>query len=380
MRTNTWQQRVTIGLGIFLSIIMVASLALPLLTQNVAAPPPQAQATNTPRPTAPPVPETSNIGFSRVYLEPSGLFTSAIPTGFELTGETNNSGEVQVTMENSSSLSVVEMRVIRPTDQVSLDSPQSIGAQFTQQWLNQSWTGYRPWSEDQRVVQDDQLVMDFSLESGGQQYVARQVAFTDGTWIYAIRVVTPRNAAEVMQYILENQVASFDVIERYVGAPLQWEGYFDDTSNHLIRLPDGWTVVDAAEGAPASASGLGGQVRVQVTDTVIDSEQAATNYVTGLRSSINVLSVEAVEQFGTSGFRVAYTIPTVDGPTQSGAVLLLTGPEQTHVANVLLTSVADTDLNTVDLAAADVNPLIVNAREMLDSFSLFPELDVADDI
>lgn len=321
MRADTWQQRVTLGLGIFLSFIMVASLALPLLSQNVANPQVQPRATDVPPPTPPPVPDTTSIGFSDGYLHPSGLFRSAMPTGFQLTGETNNSGEVQVTMENPETLSVVEMRVIRPTDQISLDSPQALGEQFTQEWLRQSWTGYSPWSEDQRVVQDDQLVMDFSLESGRQDYVARQVAFTDGTWIYTIRVVTPSNASDVMQYILENQVESFEIIERYVGAPLQWEGYYDESSNHLIRFPDGWRVVDEGAGVPTSVEGLGAQLRVEVAEGVIDSEDAASAYVTGLRSGVTVLSVETVEQFGSTGFRVAYTVPTVEGPTDRKSVV-----------------------------------------------------------
>ncbi|MEL7433725.1 MAG: hypothetical protein AAFN11_07245, partial [Chloroflexota bacterium] len=95
-------------------------------------------------------------------------------------------------------------------------------------------------------------------------------------------------------------------------------------------------MVDEGAGVPTSVEGLGAQLRVEVAEGVIDSEDAASAYVTGLRSGVTVLSVEMVEQFGSTGFRVAYTVPTVEGPTQSGAVLLLNGTDQTHIANVLL--------------------------------------------
>jgi hypothetical protein len=158
---------------------------------------------------------------------------------------------------------------------------------------------------------------------------------------------------------------------------LEWDGYFDDSSNHLLRFPGDWIVVDAAEGVPASVLGVNAQVRIETTDATIDSADAASQYVAGLHSNITVLSVEPVEQFGTSGFRVAYTQSTVDGASQSGAVLLINAADTTHVVNLLLTDVANTDLNAVDVAAEGTAQNLIDARAVLDSFSLFPDLEVA---
>ncbi|MGJ3240028.1 MAG: hypothetical protein ACFE0Q_15075 [Anaerolineae bacterium] len=376
MRNRKWQQRITLFLGIFLSFGMVIGLVTPLLLNQQSIAQPQTRPTNTPRPTQPVPPDTANINFDTTYLHPSGLFTASIPTNYELTNEFNSTGEAQVTMEDRDALSVLEIRVIRPTDTVALDTPQSLGAQFTTEWLRSSWSRYSTWEEDARRVDDDRLVMDFNLTRNGQNYVARQVAFTDGTWIYTLRVVSPSNATEVMQYVLENQVASFEPIERYVGERLEWNGYFDDSTNHLVRFPSEWMLVDGSEGRPASIAGNDTQLRVETTDATIDSEASASEFVSGLRSNIDVLSVEAVDQYGDSGFRVAYTQSTLDGATQSGVVLLVNGTNTTHVLNLLLENVADTDLNAVDVTAEDTDLAIVEALNVLDTFSILPDLEV----
>lgn len=376
MRNNKWQQRITVFLAIFLSFGMVAGLVTPFLTNT---PPPQVQPTDAPPPTQPAPPDTASITFDQTYLHDSGLFTAAVPTGYTLTNEFNSTGEAQVTFENTASISVLEIRVLRPTDQVSLDSAANLGDFFTEEWLRPTWNRYRSWSEDARRIEDDKLIMDFSLRLGEQDFVARQVAFTDGTWIYTLRSVYPSNATQAMQHVLDNEVESFQTIERFVGAPLEWDGYFDDASNHLIRFPGEWALVDSADGAPASVEGENAQLRLETANATIDSEQAASDYVASLRSNITVMTVEAVEQFGSTGYRVSYTLPTLDGDSQSGIVLILNGTETAHVANVLLSDVVDTDLNTVDLAAEDTAQSIKDVRATLDTLSLFPELDVTMD-
>lgn len=376
MRDKKWQQRITVFLGVFLSFGMVASVILPLISTQLDLNQAQVQPTTAPLPTQPAPPDTSTITFDSTYLHPSGLFTAAIPSSYELTNEFNTTGEAQVTMEDTDALSVLEIRVIRPTDEVSLDNPQGLGAQFNRDWLNASWRGYSPWSEDARRVEDDKLIMDFSLASGGQDYVARQVAFTDGTWIYTIRVVAPSNASTAMQYVLDNEVESFQTIERFVGSDLEWNGYFDDSVNHLIRFPGEWSVVDSGEGLPASVAGANAQLRIETAMGAIASEADAEAYVTALRSNITIVSTEAVEQFGNSGFRVAYSLQNVDGDSQSGAVLILNDGETAHIANVLLEDVADADLNMVDVTLEETAQPLKDARELLDTFSIFPDLDV----
>lgn len=376
MRNNNrkWQQRVTVFLGIFLSLSMVLGLITPFLTNNSQHQ--QLQPTDVPVPTQPAPPDTANIHFDDTYLEPSGIFTAAIPSGYTVSREFNSTGESQVTMENPESLSILELRVIRPTAGTNLESASGLGEFFTREWLTPTWNRYSSWNEDARRVEEDKLIMDYSLKLGQQDYVARQIAFTDGTWIYSVRSIYPSNATEAMQYVLTNEVQSLQTIPRFVGAPLEWDGYYDHSDHHLIRVPDGWLVEDSADGAPASLMSDNARLRLETNATTIDSADAARTYVASLRSNAQVLSVEPVEQFDYSGFRVAYTVQTLDGESQSGLVLILNGTEQAHIANILLTDVADTDLNNVDLTAETTSQSIKDARAALDTFSIFPDLMV----
>ena len=66
---------------------------------------------------------------------------------------------------------------------------------------------------------------------------------------------------------------------------------------------------------------------------------------------------------------------TLDGDSESGLVTIL-NDEVSHVANVPLTDVADTDLNTVDTSAADTPQNIVEAVNALATFYINPELSV----
>jgi hypothetical protein len=377
MRDRKLQQRITIFLGIFLSFGMIASVILPLLSQNLQQSAPAERPTETPAPTAPAPPDTSTISFDEIHLHSSGLFTVAVPTGWTVSNEFSTDAEAQLTMQNPRALSVLEVRVLAPAEDVELDSVNNLGAQFTEDWLRSSWRQYNSWREDTREVVNDELIIDFNLSRSGQNYVARQIASTDGTWIYVVRVVMPSNASEAMRYVLENEDASLKPIERYLGEALAWNGYFDNSASHLIRFPSTWAVTDSADGVPASIAGEDVQMRVE-TATGIDSSDAASAYVAALHTGTEVQSVEAVEQYGLSGYRVSYTVPTLDGPTESGIALILNDESGVaHVANALLTDVQNSDLNSVDLAAEDTAQSIKDVREALDTFSLLPELQLS---
>lgn len=378
MRDRTMQKRFIVGLGILLSFSMVISLILPLLSQSLPAAE-VASATDTPAPTVPAPPDTSTIQFEEQYLHSSGLFTAAVPTGWSVSPTSfSTEGEAQLTLQNPSALSVLEVRVLEPAEGVDLSDVNSLGTQFTDEWLRSSWRQYdsNTYDEDTRNVEDDQLIIDFSLSRSGQNYVARQIAYTDGTWIYAVRLVMPSNASETMRYVLENEVASIEPVERFKGEPLAWNAYFDNANKHVIRFPSTWAISDSADGVPASISGDSVQMRIETT-TGIDSSDAASGYVAGLRTGVEVQSVEEVEQYGLNGYRVAYLVPTLDGPTQSGVALILNDESGVaHVANALLLDSQDADLNTVDLESEETAQSIKDVREALDTFSLLPDIDV----
>ncbi len=379
MTNRTRQSRISLYLGIFLAFIMAASLALPLISnqqlqQQAAAPP-----TSTPLPTVPPpIEDLSTIQFNETYLHPSGLFTVAIPTGWEPVTEVNTTGEAQVTMRNADALSIVEARVIRPLAGVDLTSAEGLNAVFTNNWLNSSWREYSTWDETARNVEGDQLVIDFNLTRSGQDYIARQIAYTDGTWIYVVRAVTPSNAARVLRHLLENEQASLQIVDRFLGAPIEWKAVFDNDNKTVIRYPGTWQITDSAPGAPVSVEGQGALLRLEtVTDLTLDGAEAAANYVQGLRPGITVLSTIEIENYGTPGYRVAYTLATPDGATQSGLMTLLNAETGIYSADLRLIDVADTDLNAVDADGVETDPLLSTAIRVTETFSLLPDLQVS---
>lgn len=376
MTNRTAQNRASVYLGIFLAVIMGLSVVLPLISNQSLQT--TVQPTATPAPTVPPpIEDLSTITFDETYLHPSGLFTVAVPSGWEPVTEVNTTGEAQVTMRNSDALSIVEARILRPTSAVDLSSMDGLGAVFTDSWLASSWREYSSWDETARTVQDDELVIDFNLTRTGQDYIARQIAYTDGTWIYVVRAVTPSNASGVLLHLLENERESLEVVDRFLGAPIEWKAIFDNDSKLFIRYPGTWQETDSAPDAPVSVEGSGVQLRVEQIDVAVSSVESAAAYVEGLRPGITVLSTTEIENYGTPGYRVAYTLVTPDGTTQSGLVTLLTTDGAVYSANVLLTDVADTDLNAVDLNVAQTDANITNAVMMMDTFSLLPELQVS---
>jgi hypothetical protein len=369
---RTWQQRANVFLGILLVVATISGAVLPLISQNINNQQQTVSSTPTPVPTVPAPPDMTQISFTEPYLHPSGLFTATIPTGWTVASELNTTGEALVTMQNPAALSVIEIRVIRPTSEILLDTPQNMGAYFTADWLNQSWRQYTNPNEDQRIVEGSDLIMDFTLTRTGQTYAARQKARTDGTWIYAARVVTPSNATDVMQFVLDGVYNSIQAVPNYIGQAIDWNGYFDNSNKFMIRFPSTWALVDSADGAPASILGDNAQLRVEAMPATVTSTDTASVYVSGLRSGITVLSVNEVTVQGVAGYRVAYTLATLDGATQSGLVLILNDGTKNYIANVLLSDVADTDLNTVDLATVGVQQNVIDARNVLDSLAILP--------
>ena len=365
------QQLFVTFMGLLLAVAMGLSLLLPLFT-NQTLNTPQAQPTDIPVPTVPaPIEDLSIIQFNEPYLHPSGLFTSTIPTGYSPVNEFNNTGEAQVTLRNPNQLSVIEQRVLRPTEGIDLSSPDTFGDFFNDSWLGASWREYSTWEETDRRTEDDQLVIDFNLTRTRQQYIARQTVTTDGTWLYSTRVVTPSNAASNLRYLLENQAANLDIVDAFVGQPIQWRAYFDDANDFIIRYPGDWQVVDSAPGAPTSITGADAQLRVETVASDFADEDAVTAYVEGLRSGTDVQSVETVEVDGLSGYRVAYTYTTIDGASQSGLVQILPTDAFAYVQNLLLDNNSESDLNSVS-----EDNVAYNTVQLLNSFLQVPDLNL----
>jgi hypothetical protein len=355
-------------IGIMMVGIMGLSAIMPLLTQNTLNQ--QAQVEPTALPTLPPPPNTSAITFDQTYLHPSGLFTVAEPTGWTSSQPETSGDNVRALFSNTDAQSIIQVDVTQlPTTDgpVTLDD---VDAYFTDTYLNSSWRNYTNVDTSSRQREDDRLVLDFSMSSNNQTYVARQESWTDGEWVYSVRVVMPSNATNALIYLLDGVAATVQPQKEFYGTPFNWSAYFDQQETSIIRFPSEWILADSAPGRPASIEGGDTILRVE-TDAAatVDSEDAARTWVENARSGANILSVEPVAREGLEGYAVAYSYKTVDGDSTSGLAVLLNGPdEKLHVANLRFPG-ADVDLNTTEAVASHSDLL-----QVMNSFTVLPSL------
>ncbi len=351
-------KQASIYLGVFLAIVMAAGVVLPLLRSN-------GNTTTTVEPTAtvlatfpPPPADFNSISFNQVYLHPSGIFSIGQPDGWTASEPNKGQSIAQVNLINNNQLSVVDAYVEAPSTPIT---PDQLSAHFNEAVINASWANFSTWQETNRSMDGDRLVIDFSVVLQSRTFVARQIVWTDGTWIYVVRVLVPENATDYLRFLLDNFVNSLDPQTEFQGTPLEWSAYYDPDVSHIIRFPADWSVTDSAPGRPTSITSAQGNILLRVesrANTSVADQAAATAYVESERSGISVVSVAPVTRGLGQGFSVAYTYTTVDGDQQSGLSVLLNGADGTlHTANLRF-SASGIDLNTVQLSApsADATP------------------------
>lgn len=347
-RANARRNKINLYLGYFLVVIMVGSVLLPLLSSNIQVDqtiPPTVAA-----PTALPTPIqdlSNNITFDNRVVQASGLYSVAQPSGWDTINNNTTTNEAQITLRNNNAQSVVEARVIAPSTPVT--TTEELNAFFNAEWVDQSWREYTTRTEAARRIEGDTLVLDFSLKRGATDYIARQVAYTDGEWVYAVRVVALPNASEMLRYLLQETRTRLVPDKRFLGAPFEWSAYVDADAGYLVRFPSSWQVVDSAAGAPTSLAGAEGALRLETLPVTVADEAAALAWVENAYNA-TIVSVSAVDHFGVAGFGVAYSITNLDGDSESGYVVLLPTNEQTIVANARLNA-ANIDLNDATQAA-----------------------------
>lgn len=348
---NSSAKRASIYLGVFMAVVLVAGAVLPLIRQAESSTT-AVEPTATVLPTFPPPPaDFSAISYDQVYLHPSGIFSIGQPTGWNASQPNKGSTIAQINLINNDQLGVVDAYVEAPGVPIT---PAELSDHFSQAAISASWSNFTTWQESSRQTVDDRLVIDFTVTLQQRTYVARQTAWTDGTWIYVVRVLVPENATDYLRFLLDSFVQSLKPQLEFQGTPLDWDAYYDPQASHIIRYPSTWTVTDSAPGRPTSITSPDGTVlRVETRAGVtVADEAAARSFVEGERSGISVVSVTPVQRGLGQGFAVAYSYTTVDGSKDSGlSVLLNSSDGSLHVANLLFPA-SGVDLNTVDQSAS----------------------------
>jgi hypothetical protein len=364
-RDNTNQRRFSVFIGIILISAMLMSTLVPLVSNmnQTASAQPTVVPTITP---PPPINDLASITFDRTYLHPSGLFSVKMPSGWLPTNSTTTTTEAQMTMGSSAQLSVIEVRLVKPTTPVTTAA--EVGQIFTKEWLDASWREYQSYNESLREVIGDTVQIDFTLSRNNQDFIARQIARVQGDWVYITRVVTPVNAADMLRYLLAETDKTIEVKNLAPDVPLEWASYSDATWQHLIRLSGAWQNVDGSAGAPASFESPTGVLRVEAIDgkTIANADEASA-FATSTRSGLTVQNVKPVTHGGIEGFQVAYTVTNLEGETESGAMVLLPGADsKLHVANLRLTTGGTVNLNDETAAAP-----YAEALQVLNSFVVY---------
>lgn len=400
---NNTARRASIALGIFMAVVLVAGAILPIFSQNTTTEQ-TVQPTDAPIPTFPPPPAdfATTMSFDELYLHPTGIFAIAQPEGWTATEPNKGPYIAQVNLVNNAVLGVVDSYVEQSLTGITTAE---LTDHFTEDAINQSWARFQRWEETNRELVDDRLVIDFNVTLNQQTYVARQVAWTDGLWIYVVRVLAPSNAVDFLRYMLEGVADSMLAFTEFQGTPLDWNAYYDEAEQHIIRYPAAWEVTDTAPGRPTSITGGGGELlRVEAREGVnIPDEAAATEFVTGERINAEVTSVEAVERGLASGFSVAYQTRTVDGALQSGLMVLLNDENTLHIADLrypeggidfnqieapTLTAAQETPEPALDAEATELpgllaveepaeNPVYINLAQVMRTFQVIAALPLA---
>ncbi len=328
-KSKAKRNRLNVYLGFFLVFVLAASALAPLVqtSQNQVIPP---TPTNAPqRPT--PISDLSTITFDTQHQHKTGIFSVSVPSGWDTVADTNNATEVQTSMRNSNAQSVLDARVISPLTPV--ESTDDLQEFFNAEWLGSSWRDYTTWSEVGRKVENDRLVIDFTLGRGLQSFIARQVSYTDGEWIYNVRVITPPDSTNVALHLLDNTLENFKPNNALYGVAFDWSGFVDTNNGALVRFPNSWQVVDSGLNAPTSLSGDGNTIRIERISQAIADSTAAQQWVSDNVANATISDVSEVNNFGTTGYRVAYQVSNLDGDLESGFAVILPDGDSAVIAN-----------------------------------------------
>lgn len=373
MQNMSTTQKLSFFIGILLAGVMVISLIAPALQDNSThTNNDPIEPTNTPAPTPPPVlTDFSGINFDDEYLHSSGLYTIALPTGWDSSPEFNASGQAQSNMNNGELLSVISSYIQEVPETVTdLDT---LSAIFTPSNLQSSWARYQSWDEIGRRINEEEGRVDIEFElvdSRGVTFLARHGAWFDENYVYVVRVVMPDNNIEALNYMFDAMLPTLEIKEQFIGSPVPWSSYFDEEDLHIIRFPSAWSVTDSAFGLPASIEGLNVGIRVESSEGSIADEEAASAYVTDRRSDAEILSVEPVSRAGADGFAVAYGYSTPDGVPESGYVVLLNGEEKLHIATAIF------EAENANLNDEEDRALYSDVATAMDTFSLMLGLNL----
>lgn len=373
---NRRRQRTYATFAIFMVVLMAMTAILPALAPNTTIPQ-NIEPTATIIPTFPAPPaDLSTITFDQVYLHPSSLYIMNYPEGW--VPEYQNATR-QVNFKNASAQSDIEIYVEVP--QPAPATLQEVSARYDDSTLAAGWRTYNRWEETNREIDaaNNAVVIDFELERRGQTFLARHNAELRDGRIYVTRVITPSNARALLLDLLDKAKTAVKPVEVFADTPVEWNGYYSDVENFVVRYPSSWTLRDGAPGQPVTIEQTNQAVlRVESIDGNVGDEDAARELVLTRQPNADIKTVQTTERVGSSGFEVSYTFRNLEGEPQSAIMVIL--PDGENTLRVATVRVANQNL---DLFNHDSQVFVVSdAARVASSFNLttglgFPGADDA---
>lgn len=361
------QRRYTIFAIIMVALMGMTAILPSLNTSTTTQQSVEPTATILPTFPAPPA-DLSTVVFDQVYLHPSALYLANYPADWVPTRPNNNGTQVQVNFENSAGQSIIEtyIEVVEPAP-VTL---QEVSARYDDTTLQAGWRRYNSWDETNRQLDtaNNAVIIDFELTLRGQTYLARHYAeLRDDGRIYVTRVVTPDNARALLFDLLEKAKTSIHPVALFADTPVQWNGYYSDKENMVIRYPNSWVLRDGQPGQPVTIEATNQAVlRVEtIAGTVADAD-AAEALVLAQRANAVVHTVQATDRNGASGWEVSYSYRNLEGEPQSALAVIL--PDGDNTLRVATVRVLNLDLDLLNTEVATVT--VTDAIQVAQTFNL----------
>lgn len=321
---------------------------------------------NTPEPTdvvVPPPNPNPQVASAAPFIHSSGIFRTFQPAGSDWvtteSGPTETNSILRVVQQSADQLAVIH-NYIQPG--VEFEALTALSEDFlTTEHFQGAWSDYASWTETERTVTDESVIVNFVLAAQSISYNARSVYWTADGWLYATHIVVPAEHIALLDLLTEQATGGFEPIPAIANRPFDWPAFIDQPGGYILKYPSGWERVAGDVGRPATFANPANQndllIRTwTVEDTPIDSVEAAADWLAESKDNATVLSSEPIERWAGTGYSVAYTFTDTAGDPRSGLILLLND----EAGNLFLADLQTELLNT-DLLDTDELPATVSA-------------------
>lgn len=376
------QYLITAGLGLMITIILIVTAIFPQSDNDNSSSDSGDTAdslVNTPEPTSliAPTPESGipQITALDPHLNSTGLFQFFQPgDDWYLERDDYNSDyrRASTVYISPSRLSVihvfVEIGTSYPTLQAVSDNV------FTDVYFASEWGQYKSWRYTKREVTDSLITIEFALEDDRNEllkYIARQISWLEGSWLYTIRIVVPNNNPVLLDRLFELTAPTLIGYQNIGVFPLLgWQQFSDQSQRMMIKLQEVWTQTSGSPGRPITYQGAtlteGYQVTIQrIPGQPLASLEAAQTWLSNFREGISIIEGRPTVQAFAQGYWFSYTYQTIEGDPMSAAAALLNDPEGNLYVAELRAPERD-----VNFLAADLTEQHLIGQQIIQSFTV----------